>query len=106
MPLVIHVHSAALWAIYVTFCQLGDNQDVPPGSLESIFHQNVRRRACEDWISACQKDKAALASPIRLDRTPPARDKQRAIFKTHWSVPPHIEATPNGPKFCETFMPP
>ncbi|KAF9374011.1 hypothetical protein CPB97_000180, partial [Podila verticillata] len=64
-PLIHHIHSAAIWAIYVTFCQLGDNETVEPGALESIFYQNIRRRAQDDWIGACQQDKANNARPIR-----------------------------------------
>ena len=98
-PLIQHIHSAAIWAIYVTFCQLGDGENVESGSLESIFYQNIRRRAQDDWIGACQQDKAYNARPIRSGSDIQDPDKHCENFKLIWNHPPHIEAQDSGPSF-------
>ncbi|KAG0336528.1 hypothetical protein BG005_004289, partial [Podila minutissima] len=43
----------------------GDGEPIAAGSLKSVFHQNLRRRAQDDWIRACQQDKANNTRPIR-----------------------------------------
>ncbi|KAG0195516.1 hypothetical protein BGX28_001236 [Mortierella sp. GBA30] len=102
-PLVVHIHSAAVWAIYVTFCQLGDGESIEDNALESVFYQNFRQRGADDWIRACQRDKSTLATPIRPGRDPPSGDMHRENFKEEWSCPPHIETHSSGPKFGAAF---
>ncbi|KAF9895806.1 hypothetical protein BX616_008801, partial [Lobosporangium transversale] len=108
-PLAIHIHSAAVWAIYVTFCQLGDGQTVKKGDLETIFMQNIRRRAADDWIRACQRDKKSRNNNNRQQaqgQNQQERDKHRQEFKAEWEHAPFIQVTDGGgPKFDALFHP-